>query len=224
MLNPNIGKLIKNYDNRYRLVIDVAHNAREIAQEMEETGDLSTEKPVSIAIDKMAAELEKRDDVAINSVTKRDPKTRKVVKVVKSFSLKDENIGARLIEAFEKDEEYAETAIKDMPKGRGKAQKANFTFIYKTDNEKRTYTLNVKESGSVSMTVIISPMKDGQEVGSVVLDPEYWDSFNEQMAELGNNLRDSGIEVRQMSREEMEKMQETIRQSLKGLDAYAIAE
>ena len=161
-------------------------------------------------IDKMAAELEKRDDVAINSVTKRDPKTRKVVKVVKSFSLKDE--------------EYAETAIKDMPKGRGKAQKANFTFIYKTDNEKRTYTLNVKESGSVSMTVIISPMKDGQEVGSVVLDPEYWDSFNEQMAELGNNLRDSGIEVRQMSREEMEKMQETIRQSLKGLDAYAIAE
>ena len=44
-------------------------------------------------IDKMAAELEKRDDVAINSVTKRDPKTRKVVKVVKSFSLKDENIG-----------------------------------------------------------------------------------------------------------------------------------
>ena len=175
-------------------------------------------------IDKMAAELEKRDDVAINSVTKRDPKTRKVVKVVKSFSLKDENIGARLIEAFEKDEEYAETAIKDMPKGRGKAQKANFTFIYKTDNEKRTYTLNVKESGSVSMTVIISPMKDGQEVGSVVLDPEYWDSFNEQMAELGNNLRDSGIAVRQMSREEMEKMQETIRQSLKGLDAYAIAE
>ena len=175
-------------------------------------------------IDKMAAELEKRDGVAINSVTKRDSKTRKVVKVVKSFSLKDEKIGARLIEAFEKDEEYAETAIKDMPKGRGKAQKANFTFIYKMDNEKRTYTLNVNENGNVSMTVIISPMKDGKEVYSAVLDSEYWDSFNEQMAELGNNLRDSGIEVRQMSREEMEKMQKTIRQSLKGLDAYAIAE
>ena len=124
----------------------------------------------------------------------------------------------------EKDEEYAETAIKDMPKGRGKAQKANFTFIYKMDNEKRTYTLNVNENGNVSMTVIISPMKDGKEVYSAVLDSEYWDSFNEQMAELGNNLRDSGIEVRQMSREEMEKMQKTIRQSLKGLDAYAIAE
>ena len=68
------------------------------------------------------------------------------------------------------------------------------------------------------MTVIISPMKDGQEVGSVVLDPEYWDSFNEQMAELGNNLRDSGIEVRQMSRKRWRRC-ETIRQSLKGLDA-----
>ena len=62
MLNPNIGKLIKNYDNRYRLVIDVAHNAREIAQEMEETGDLSTEKPVSSAIDKMAAEIYEKND------------------------------------------------------------------------------------------------------------------------------------------------------------------
>ena len=62
MLNPNIGKLIKNYDNRYRLVIDVAHNAREISQEMEETGDLSTEKTVSIAIDKMAAEIDEKND------------------------------------------------------------------------------------------------------------------------------------------------------------------
>ena len=52
MLNPNIGKLIKNYDNRYRLVIDVAHNAREIAQEME----------VSIAIDKMAAEIDEKKE------------------------------------------------------------------------------------------------------------------------------------------------------------------
>ena len=39
-----------------------------------------------ITIDKMANELEKRDDVAINSVTKRDPKTRKVIKVVKTYS------------------------------------------------------------------------------------------------------------------------------------------
>ncbi len=29
---------------------------------MEETGDLSTEKPVSIAIDKMAAEIDEKND------------------------------------------------------------------------------------------------------------------------------------------------------------------
>lgn len=56
MLNPNLGKLIKNYDNRYRLVIDVAHEAREISKQMEEAGDISTEKPVSLAINKLAVE------------------------------------------------------------------------------------------------------------------------------------------------------------------------
>lgn len=58
MLNPNIGKLIKNYDNRYRLVIDIAHNAREISQNLEEAGEITTEKPVSMAIDKLAGELD----------------------------------------------------------------------------------------------------------------------------------------------------------------------
>ena len=57
----------------------VAHN-QEIHevyyQHTEDDSKLVTQKN----IDKMAAELEKRDDVAINSVTKRDPKTRKVVK------------------------------------------------------------------------------------------------------------------------------------------------
>ena len=57
MLNPNIGKLIQSYDNRYRLVIDVAHTAREIAKKMQETGDISTEKTVSIAIDKLASKI-----------------------------------------------------------------------------------------------------------------------------------------------------------------------
>ena len=58
MLNPNIGKLIQEYDNRYRLVIDIAHKAREISREMEESGDLSTNKPVSLAIDSLAAKAD----------------------------------------------------------------------------------------------------------------------------------------------------------------------
>lgn len=55
MLNPNIGKLIKDYDNRYRLVIDVAHTARKISAKAEETGEITVEKPVSVAIDKLAS-------------------------------------------------------------------------------------------------------------------------------------------------------------------------
>lgn len=57
MLNPNIGKLIQNYNNRYRLVIDVAHTAREVSQESEENGEITIEKPVSVAIDKLASEI-----------------------------------------------------------------------------------------------------------------------------------------------------------------------
>lgn len=57
MLNPNIGKLIQNSSNRYRLVIDVAHTAREISGEAAEKGEIIIEKPVSIAIDKLASEL-----------------------------------------------------------------------------------------------------------------------------------------------------------------------
>ena len=57
MLNPNIGKLIKNYDTRYRLVIDVAHTARDISKAQEENNEISIEKPVSVAIDKLASEI-----------------------------------------------------------------------------------------------------------------------------------------------------------------------
>lgn len=57
MLNPNIGKLIMNSKNRYRLVIDVAYTAREISAENAEKGEITIEKPVSIAIDKLASEI-----------------------------------------------------------------------------------------------------------------------------------------------------------------------
>ena len=57
MLNPNIGKLIKNYNNRYRLVIDIAHTARTISEQSEENGEVTIDKPVSAAIDKLASEI-----------------------------------------------------------------------------------------------------------------------------------------------------------------------
>ncbi|MBE6769509.1 MAG: DNA-directed RNA polymerase subunit omega [Ruminococcaceae bacterium] len=58
MLDPAIGKLIENYENRYRLVIDVAKEAREIAKKAEERGEIIIEKTVSLAIDKLAKEKE----------------------------------------------------------------------------------------------------------------------------------------------------------------------
>ncbi len=57
MLNPAIGKLIEYYDNRYRLVTDIAKCAREVSAEAERDGEILIEKPVSIAINKIAANL-----------------------------------------------------------------------------------------------------------------------------------------------------------------------
>lgn len=57
MLNPSIGKLIEGYDNRYRLVLDVAKTAREISEEAMNKQEIIVEKPVSLAIDKLAEEL-----------------------------------------------------------------------------------------------------------------------------------------------------------------------
>ena len=54
MLNPNIGKLIAENENRYRLVLDVAKTARKISGEAEAKGEITTDKPVSVAIDKLA--------------------------------------------------------------------------------------------------------------------------------------------------------------------------
>lgn len=56
MLDPAIGKLIEHYDNRYKLVLTVARSARKIASVAETNKEIITEKPVSLAIDKLAAE------------------------------------------------------------------------------------------------------------------------------------------------------------------------
>lgn len=55
MLNPAIGELIQEYESRYQLVLDVAKRARHIAEEAEEEQRVITDKPVSMAIDQIAA-------------------------------------------------------------------------------------------------------------------------------------------------------------------------
>lgn len=58
MLNPNIGKLINNTDNRYKLVNKIAKKARKISDKAEQSGEIIIEKPVTIAINDMAAKIE----------------------------------------------------------------------------------------------------------------------------------------------------------------------
>lgn len=57
MLNPAIGKLINNTDNRYKLVNQIAKKARTIADEAQEKEEIIIEKPVTIAINQMADEI-----------------------------------------------------------------------------------------------------------------------------------------------------------------------
>ncbi len=56
MLNPAIGKLINNSESRYQLVLEVAKQARVIAEKNENETDKELEKSVSLAINKIAEE------------------------------------------------------------------------------------------------------------------------------------------------------------------------
>lgn len=58
MLNPAIGKLINNCDNRYALVNKIAKSARAISEEYEAREEILIEKPVTIAINEMAKDIE----------------------------------------------------------------------------------------------------------------------------------------------------------------------
>lgn len=58
MLNPAIGKLIEKNDNRYKLVLEIAEEARNILAEANEKGEVIVEKPVNLAIEKIAAKLD----------------------------------------------------------------------------------------------------------------------------------------------------------------------
>ena len=61
MMNESIGTLIKNRLNRYKLVLDVAEKSRAISKEAEDRGELLIEKPVSLAINQIAAEYENKE-------------------------------------------------------------------------------------------------------------------------------------------------------------------
>ncbi len=67
MLNPAIGKLIKNSESRYKLVIDIAKEARQIASDALDNGEIIIEKPVTLAMNKMAAELDAETEATVEA-------------------------------------------------------------------------------------------------------------------------------------------------------------
>ena len=160
-------------------------------------------------IDKIIQELEKRSDVSINSVTNRDPKTRKIVSMVKTFTLKDPT--SRFIRAFEKDEEDAITAIKNLPKGRLNTKDAQLTFIFHpTKDEKRTYSLTTDRNGVVTLSVVI---KLGKNYGYIDtsdfsfnfdFDEEKLEGVKQSVSHLLQNLKTKDISQLSLSSEGVE--------------------
>lgn len=55
MLYPPMSELLKKIDSRYLLVNVVAHRARILAADAEKKGEPLDKKPVSLAIDEIAA-------------------------------------------------------------------------------------------------------------------------------------------------------------------------
>ena len=55
MLKPAMNTLLKQVPSRYMLVNVVAHRARQIASEAEEEGTHLEEKPVTLALNEVAA-------------------------------------------------------------------------------------------------------------------------------------------------------------------------
>ncbi len=56
MLNPAIGELIEMENNRYKLVLEIAKEARTISEEAQKNEEIIVEKPVSLAINKLSSE------------------------------------------------------------------------------------------------------------------------------------------------------------------------
>lgn len=167
-------------------------------------------------IDKVVADMEKNADTRITSIKKRDPDTRKVVKVTKTLRLTDVQIAKRALDAFEKDEEDALTSIKE------KRNRVEYTLTYHTKAEKRTYILTIREGNDVEISVFITPAKD-KDTGWMDMDGlEYemnmarcdldMSQYNEEMKKLAG----LGEKIQKETREKLKKQGI----ELKGSDVY----
>ena len=133
------------------------------------------------SIDRIMEEMEKMRDVRITSVQKRDPKTKKVVRLSKTIYLQNPAIAKRLIEAFDKEEKDALTVIED------KGTNVSYTLKFQDKAEKlvRTYILNVKDSSrKIEVSVFIAPMGGND-------DAAWWDAekFEQEMKNYATEMK-----------------------------------
>lgn len=111
-------------------------------------------------ISKLVEELEKRDDVEISMVTNRNPQTREITNKVKTIYVKDESLFDKFVKAFEEDEEYTRTAIKDSKRKNG-ILVVDYTFKFENEEGNYTYTLSSSSmtKGKFDITIIFTPAK-----------------------------------------------------------------
>ena len=111
-------------------------------------------------ISKLVEELEKRNDVEISMVTNRNPQTREITNKVKTIYVKDEALFDKFVKAFEKDEEYTRTAIKDSTRINC-ILVVDYNFKFEDEEGNYTYTLSSssKTKGKFDITIIFNPSK-----------------------------------------------------------------
>lgn len=61
-LSPALSDLIDGYESRYELVADVAVRARKISRKAEKTKQILIEKPVTLAMEELDAEMKNNQD------------------------------------------------------------------------------------------------------------------------------------------------------------------
>ena len=115
-------------------------------------------------INKLVEELEKRENIKVSLVTNRNPQTRGITNRIKTFSATDENMLNELVKAFEKDEEYTRTAMKEAKKTNG-IHVVEYTYIFTSEEGNYNYSLesSSKTKGKFELTIIFNPSRKKKE-------------------------------------------------------------
>lgn len=137
-------------------------------------------------IDRVADELEQKG-VELGKVITRNPKTKKIVKMVKTYEFrsKDGKYAEKLKQAFAKE---AENSTKEISEKGGR----EWTLIFDTDDSHMVYTLQIdsqKPDPKVELSIVVS---HGKQKSVRVFSPNFgefdMDDFNEKMNEFNDKM------------------------------------